>query len=126
MSYRSTAFFHLHVLSGLAGIRTRVIGSEGRKDNPLPYKPVRTIIYLDYKLFILQNIVENTKDNSKVSDKTAKSVASSGPKVVNISLGKFFDNIVFNTTNLEESAGKIESVVTEVLSRVLLDGAKAI
>lgn len=75
---------------------------------------------------LMQKIVENTKDNSKVSDKTAKSVASSGPKVVNISLGKFFDNIVFNTTNLEESAGKIESVVTEVLSRVLLDGAKAI
>ena len=75
---------------------------------------------------VLKTIAENTKNNGTSADKAAKSVASSGPKVVNISLGKFFDNIVFNTTNLEESAGKIESVVTEVLSRVLLDGAKAV
>ena len=75
---------------------------------------------------VLKTIAQNTKNNGTSADKAAKSVASSGPKVVNISLGKFFDNIVFNTTNLEESAGKIESVVTEVLSRVLLDGAKAV
>ena len=75
---------------------------------------------------VLKTIAQNTKSNGTSADKAAKSVASSGPKVVNISLGKFFDNIVFNTTNLEESAGKIESVVTEVLSRVLLDGAKAV
>lgn len=75
---------------------------------------------------VLKTIAQNTKDNGTSADKAAKSVASSGPKVVNISLGKFFDNIVFNTTNLEESVGKIESVVMETLSRVLLDGAKAV
>ena len=75
---------------------------------------------------VLKTIAENTKNNGTSADKAAQSVASSGPKVVNISLGKFFDNIVFNTTNLEESAGKIESVVMETLSRVLLDGAKTI
>ena len=73
---------------------------------------------------VLKTIADNTKSNNASSDKAAKSVASSGPKVVNISLGKFFDNIVFNTTKLEESASKIESVVTECLSRILLDGAK--
>ncbi len=75
---------------------------------------------------VLKNIANNTKTNNASADKAAKSVASSGPKVVNISLGKFFDNIVFNTTNLEESASKIESVVTECLSRILLDGAKTV
>ena len=75
---------------------------------------------------VLKKIAENTKTNSTSAGKAEKAVASSGPKVVNISLGKFFDNIVFNTTNLEESASKIESVVMETLSRVLLDGAKTI
>lgn len=75
---------------------------------------------------ILQQIADNTKNNGTSSDKAAKSVASSGPKVVNISLGKFFDNIVFNTTNLQESSSKLESVVNECLSRILLDGAKSI
>jgi len=75
---------------------------------------------------VLKTIADNTKSNNASADKAAKSVASSGPKVVNISLGKFFDNIVFNTTNLEESASKIESVVTECLSRILLDGAKTV
>lgn len=75
---------------------------------------------------ILQQIADNTKNNGTSADKAAKSVASSGPKVVNISLGKFFDNIVFNTTNLQESSSKLESVVTECLSRILLDGAKSI
>lgn len=75
---------------------------------------------------VLKTIADNTKSNNASSDKAAKSVASSGPKVVNISLGKFFDNIVFNTTKLEESASKIESVVTECLSRILLDGAKTV
>ena len=39
------------VNGGLAGIRTRVLGSEGRKDDPLPYKPVRSINNLDYNTF---------------------------------------------------------------------------
>ena len=75
---------------------------------------------------VLNKIAENTKANSASSEKASQSVASSGPKVVNISLGKFFDNIVFNTTNLEQSVSKIENVVTECLSRILLDGAKAV
>jgi hypothetical protein len=75
---------------------------------------------------VLNKIAENTKVNSASSEKASQSVASSGPKVVNISLGKFFDNIVFNTTNLEQSVSKIENVVTECLSRILLDGAKAV
>lgn len=75
---------------------------------------------------VLKKIAENTKSNGSSSDNASRAVASSGPKVVNISLGKFFDNIVFNTTNLEESTSKIESVVTECLSRILLDGAKTV
>lgn len=72
---------------------------------------------------VLNKIAENTKNNGSSSDKASKAVASSGPRVVNISLGKFFDNIVFNTTNLETSASEVQKVVQECLARVLLDGA---
>ena len=52
-----------------------------------------------------------------------KAAASSGPKVVNINVQKFFDNINFNTTSLRESTAKIEEAILEVLSRVLVQGA---
>ncbi len=71
----------------------------------------------------LQQIADNTKRNADVGTTTAKAVASSGPKVVNINVQKFFDNIQFTTNNLQESASKVEEVVLEVLSRVLVQGA---
>ena len=74
----------------------------------------------------LEEIAKNTKANASAGASASKAVASSGPKVVNINVTKFFDNIEFNTTSLQESAGKIEEVVLEVLSRVLVQGAAQI
>ena len=71
----------------------------------------------------LQQIADNTKRNADTSVSAAKAVASAGPKVVNINVAKFFDNISFNTTNLSESAAQVEQTVLEVLSRVLVQGA---
>ena len=74
----------------------------------------------------LATIAKNTASNNSATGAAAQAVASKGPKVVNISVGKFFDNIQFNTTTLQESATKIEETVLEVLSRVLIQGAAAI
>lgn len=71
----------------------------------------------------LKEIARNTKENAVRATARNSEVASSGPKVVNVNVQKFFDNIEFNTTNIEESAGKIEETVLEVLSRVLVQGA---
>lgn len=71
----------------------------------------------------LEQIADNTRRNADIGTKTANAVASAGPKVVNINVAKFFDNISFNTTNLSESAAQVEQTVLEVLSRVLVQGA---
>ena len=73
----------------------------------------------------IAEIAKNTRQNAQVAKAAASGVASSGPKVVNINVQKFFDNIQFNTTTLQESAAKIEDTILEVLSRVLVQGASA-
>lgn len=74
----------------------------------------------------LQQIADNTKRNVDTSVSAAKAVASSGPRVVNINVAKFFDNIQFTTNNLQESTARIEETVLEVLSRVLIQGAATV
>lgn len=73
----------------------------------------------------IAEIAKNTRANTRSGAAASKGVASAGPKVVNITVQKFFDNINFNTTSLQESAGKIEDTILEVLSRVLVQGASA-
>lgn len=75
---------------------------------------------------MLGEIAKNTKANTVAAKAESKAVAGSGPKVVNINVSKFFDNINFNTTSLQESTSKIEETVMEVLSRVLVQGASMV
>lgn len=51
-------------------------------------------------------------------------VTGAGPKVVNITVGKFFDSLQFTTLNAGESATEIEKVVMECLARVVYNGSK--
>jgi len=71
----------------------------------------------------LQKIAQNTASNAAAASAANSEVASSGPKVINLNIQKFFDNINFTTTSLEESASRIEETVLEVMSRVLVQGA---
>lgn len=50
-------------------------------------------------------------------------VASGGPKVVNITVGKLLDSITISAANLKEGADEIEKVVLDTLARVLAQGA---
>ncbi len=53
-------------------------------------------------------------------------VAGAGPKVVNITVGKFFDNLQFTTMNAGESANEIERIVMECFARVVYNGSKMV
>lgn len=65
--------------------------------------------------------------SNTASGKTAaETVAGAGPKVVNISIGKFFDSLQFTTMNGNESAQELEKIVMECLARVVYNGAKTV
>tara|TARA_R110000868_G_scaffold52171_6_gene165041 strand:+ start:25671 stop:27278 length:1608 start_codon:yes stop_codon:yes gene_type:complete len=65
--------------------------------------------------------------SNNASGKTAgETVSGAGPKVVNIHVGKFFDNIQFTTMNGKESAQELENIVMEALARVLYNGSKLV
>ncbi|MNT22722.1 hypothetical protein D3C72_1581160 [compost metagenome] len=65
--------------------------------------------------------------SNNASGQTAgTTVAGAGPKVVNIHVGKFFDNIQFTTMNGKESAQELENIVMEALARVLYNGSKLV
>ncbi|SHF31719.1 hypothetical protein [Chryseobacterium vrystaatense] len=73
------------------------------------------------------NRAEDTrKSNTAKSQETGDTVSGGGQKTINITLGKFFDTIQFNTLNSGETSDQLESVVMECLGRVLYNGAKVI
>ena len=74
---------------------------------------------------ILNDIKTNTNQNTAATKDAVSAVKGGGQKVINIQIGKFFDNIQFQTTNLTESVEDIEQTVLECMGRVLLNGAVA-
>lgn len=65
--------------------------------------------------------------SNEASGKAAgDTVAGAGPKVVNITVGKFFDNLQFTTLNAGESANEIEKIVMECFARVVYNGSKMV
>ncbi|AZA84784.1 hypothetical protein C1637_18555 [Chryseobacterium lactis] len=64
------------------------------------------------------------RSNVAKSKDTGDTVSGGGQKTINITLGKFFDTIQFNTLNSGETSDQLESIVMECLGRVLYNGAK--
>lgn len=64
--------------------------------------------------------------NAASGQDAGSAVTGSGPKVINIQVGKFFDSINFTTMNGGESAQELERIVLECLARVLYQGAKTV
>lgn len=64
--------------------------------------------------------------NNASGESAGSSVAGAGPKVVNIHVGKFFDNIQFTTMNGKESAQELEKIVMECFARVVYNGSKMV
>lgn len=68
-------------------------------------------------------MMESNKSSGKSAGDT---VSGAGPKVVNIHVGKFFDNLQFTTLNTGESANEIEKIVMECFARVVYNGSKLV
>ncbi|MDA6072087.1 tape measure protein [Flavobacterium sp. AC] len=68
-------------------------------------------------------LVSSNASSGKAAGTT---VAGAGPKVVNIHVGKFFENLQFTTMNANESANEIERVVMECFARVVYNGSKTV
>lgn len=69
------------------------------------------------------NLISSNNESGK---KAGDTVTGGGPKTINITVGKFFDNIQFTTMNSKESAQELENMVLECLSRVVYNGAKMV
>ncbi len=64
--------------------------------------------------------------NDTAGKSAGESVVGGGPKTINITVGKFFDNLQFTTMNNQESAQELEKIMMEVLARVIYNGAKLV
>lgn len=64
--------------------------------------------------------------NTTSSKSAGDTVSGAGPKVINITVGKFFDNLQFTTLNTGESANEIEKIVMECFARVIYNGSKMV
>ena len=67
-----------------------------------------------------------TTANAAAGASAGDTVSGAGPKVINIHVGKFFDNLQFTTLNTGESANEIEKIVMECFARVVYNGSKMI
>lgn len=92
---------------------TKTIIAKKPKDEPKPPSALATN----------KNVANNNASAGKAAGDT---VTGGGPKVVNIHLGKLFENIQFTTLNSGETAQELENIVTECLARVLYNGSKLV
>ena len=70
-------------------------------------------------------IIENQLQGTSVSTEIAGYISSGGPKEVNITLGKFLDNINIYPQTLQEGTSDIESRILEMFGRVVVQGGYA-
>jgi tape measure domain-containing protein len=75
---------------------------------------------------ILNGIKKKTEENVEATKENTKAVTSGGPKIINISMQKFFDNINIITNNFELAESEIEQRMLEMLGRVVVQAAYAI
>lgn len=126
------------ILEGLESAYKWVKEIVGGEDNKLTVEAKKTIVnkedpsapsyQADLTRFKDKGIIgdtgEKAKKNKESSKKTGDTISGGGPRVVNITLGKFFDTIQFTTMNNNESREEIEKLLMELMGRVLYNGAK--
>ena len=74
---------------------------------------------------LLYDIKTNTAQNAASASDNSKAVSSGGPKVINITIGKFLDYINVTTNTLRESENEIEARIREMFGRVIIQGGYA-
>lgn len=64
--------------------------------------------------------------NVESGKKVGESVVGGGPKTINITVQKFFEDIHFNSLNSKESYDELEKKLLELLTRVVYNGSKLV
>ena len=93
-----------------------------------PSNPTAPTYQADLTRFKDNGIIGDTEDkkkkNKESSKKAGDTISGGGPRVINITLGKFFETIQFTTMNNNESREELEKILMEMMGRVLYNGAK--
>lgn len=74
---------------------------------------------------LLEGIKSNISQNNGLSQANTSTAAAGGPKVVNITIGKFLDNINISPQTLQEGINNIEALILEMFGRVVVQGGYA-
>ena len=74
---------------------------------------------------LLEGIKNNISQNNGLSQANTSTAAAGGPKVVNITIGKFLDNINISPQTLQEGINNIEALILEMFGRVVVQGGYA-
>ena len=90
--------------------------------------PTQPSYQADLTRFSDKGIIADTESKSKKNKEASKiagdTISGGGPKVINITLGKFFETIQFTTLNNNESREELEKLLMEMMGRVLFNGAQ--
>lgn len=70
--------------------------------------------------------IATARSNHDYARTNSESISSGGGKTVHITLGKFFDNIIFNTQDNSLAPAQLESIISEYLARVLYQTSKTV
>ena len=74
---------------------------------------------------LLEGIQNNISQNNGLSQANTSTAAAGGPKVVNITIGKFLDNINISPQTLQEGINNIEALILEMFGRGVVQGGYA-
>ncbi|FAA01394.1 MAG TPA: tape measure protein [Siphovirus UK_ancient_CT89] len=74
---------------------------------------------------LLEGIKSNISQNNGLSQANMSTAAAGGPTVVNITIGKFLDNINISPQTLQEGINNIEALILEMFGRVVVQGGYA-
>lgn len=72
---------------------------------------------------LLSSISRNTAQNTQAAGEAESTIAGGGQKIINISVSKFFDNIIINPETIQDGLEELEERVSELFARVLAQGA---
>lgn len=72
---------------------------------------------------VLKEIERASKETKTASKDAESTIASGGPRTINISVQKFFDNLNINSANLPEAVNDVEGKFLEMFARILVQGA---
>lgn len=119
------------ILNGIEAAYRWIKGSEqiaatqiiSEKIEVIPVKTAEEKIEAQENTAIIKEIAKSSKETSAGVNNAEKSTTSGGPKIINITVQKFMDELNIITNTLSESEKEIQDKVGEVFARILLGGA---